>query len=279
MQICVHTLVKNEERYLWFAVSAVTPYVDKVLLWDTGSTDNTIKISKELIKKYGDKIDFKEVGNVDIRGFTEVRQDMLERTKADWFVIVDGDEVWWDHPFKAMVDMIREKGDLLDSIGCRFYNLVGDIFHYQDESAGKYSIDGKVGHLTIRAINRKIPRLHFGKPHGQQGIFDGDEKLIQELRKSRRKFIDKQTYLHFTHVRRSSKGFDEKVPKRSHKLKYEIGKELPLDFYYPEVFFRPKPNFTHSPWDCIDRAFLSKAYVQTPLKRIKRSVVRSGSGY
>lgn len=50
--ITVHTLVKNEERYLWFAVTSVIDYVDKMLLWDTGSTDRTIQLIKELKKRY-----------------------------------------------------------------------------------------------------------------------------------------------------------------------------------------------------------------------------------
>lgn len=50
MKIIVHTLVKNEERFLWFAVSSVIDYVDKVFLWDTASTDDSIKIEKKLKK-------------------------------------------------------------------------------------------------------------------------------------------------------------------------------------------------------------------------------------
>lgn len=278
MTIWAHTLVKNEERYLWFAVGSVAPYVDKVLLWDTGSTDNTVKIAKELTKRFPDKIDFKEVGNVDINQFTVVRQEMLERTKADWFLIVDGDEVWWDEQIKTMVDLIRDKGNSLDSIGCRFYNLVGDIFHFQDESAGKYTIDSRVGHLTIRAVSRKIKGLHFGKPHGQQGLLDADERLIQDRPPLGRYFIDQKTYLHFTHLKRSASG-DVNVPKRMPKLKYELGKSFPLDFYYPEVFFKDKLDIVSSPWFTMDVYFRARSYIETPPRKLKRKLVKSRSGY
>ena len=82
MSICGHTLVKNEERYLWFAVTSVIEYLDKLLLWDTGSKDNTVKIAKELQNKYPNKIDFKEVGEVDISEFTSVRKEMLDQTRG-----------------------------------------------------------------------------------------------------------------------------------------------------------------------------------------------------
>ena len=73
MQICDHTLVKNEERYLWFAVTSVIEHIDKVMLWDTGSTDNTRKIIDDLIKKYPDKVEFKEVGDVNREEYTSMR--------------------------------------------------------------------------------------------------------------------------------------------------------------------------------------------------------------
>ena len=46
--IWVHTLVKNEEKYLWYAVMSVADFVDKVLLWDTGSSDKTVEIIKQI---------------------------------------------------------------------------------------------------------------------------------------------------------------------------------------------------------------------------------------
>lgn len=279
MSIWVHTLVKNEERYLWFAVSSVIDHVDRLLLWDTGSTDNTVKIAKELVKKFGEKIDFRQVGEVDINEFTLVRQEMLKSTKADWFIIVDGDEVWWEGTIRYLLSVIEEGGANLDSIGCRYFNLVGDIYHYQNESAGKYNIDGKVGHLTLRAFNRDIVGLHFGKPHGQQGLFTKSEKLVQDLPKNRRYFMDQKTYLHFTHLPRSIGSKDEDVPKRSFKLKHELGKEFPLDFYYPEVFFREKANFIESPWSPMDRQFFIKSRMLTPARKLKRKLVRTGSGY
>ena len=52
MTIYAHTLVKNEARWLWFSVTSVINYIDKLLLWDTGSTDGTLEVVEELKKKY-----------------------------------------------------------------------------------------------------------------------------------------------------------------------------------------------------------------------------------
>lgn len=280
MRIWAHTLVKNEERYIWFAVTSVIDYVDKLLLWDTGSSDGTPALIEELKRNYPKKIDTREVGEVDIYEFTEVRQEMLDRTKGDWILLVDGDEVWWEDSIKELVEIIRQKGDRLDSIVSRYINLVGDIYHFQEEAAARYTIDGKRGHLTIRAINRRIPGLHIARPHGQQGFFDGKGKLIQERTSKKRMFVNMPSFLHFTHlVRSSTREKDLVVPKRKIKLKYEIGQPLPLDFYYPEVFFKPRPKTVPSPWGKMDFSFFLKSAFLTLPRKVKRRLIQGSSGY
>jgi len=279
MKIWAHTLVRNEERYLWYAVSSVVNYVDRVMIWDTGSEDNTVEIARELRKEYGRKIEVKQLGKVDINRFTRVRQQMLEETKSDWFFILDGDEVWWDDSIIGVIREIGEKGGGLDSIVSGYYNVVGDIFHYQEEAAGRYSIDGETGHLTIRAMNRHIKGLRFERPHGQQAIVDGRGKPIQEMDSKRRVKLPGK-YMHFTNVIRSNVEMDALVPKRAKKLKHELGKSLPLDFYYPEVFFRPRPSVVESVWRKMDGEFYYKSAVATPLRKFKRRFFSSGKvGY
>ncbi|MBU0923070.1 glycosyltransferase family 2 protein [Patescibacteria group bacterium] len=278
-KIWAHTLVKNEERYLWYAIMSVINYVNKILIWDTGSTDKTVEIIKKLQNKYPHKIIFKEIGEVNIDEFTSVRQQMLDETKSDWVLILDGDEVWWSDSIRKVVDTIHKQGDKLETIVNPYYNIVGDIYHYQEKRAGRYGIDGKVGHYTIRAMNRKISGLHLDKPHGTQGFFDGKGRLIQKRPQKFRKFINAH-FMHFTHMIRSStleKDLD--VPKRKIKQKIEIGKSFPLDFHYPEVFFKPRPNVILSTWGNMDRDYYVKALIQTPLRMLKRRVWQGKVGY
>lgn len=273
--IWAHTLVKNEERYLWYAVMSVADFVDKILLWDTGSTDNTLAIIEEIKKAKGEKISFKEVGEVNPEEFTKVRQEMLDQTKSDWILILDGDEVWWEESIKDLTNLIQKEGDILETIISPYYNIVGDIYHYQEKAAGQYRIDDQFGHFNIRAINRKIPGLHFEKPHGQQGLFDKDGVLIQERSKKYRRFID-APYMHFTNMMRSSSYTnDAKVPKRSLKFKYEIGLPFPKNFHYPEVFYLPRPGIVSSPWEKMSPIYLIRAIPETVVKRLKRKFLPS----
>lgn len=281
MRISAHVLVKNEERYLWFAVQSVIKYMDKVLIWDTGSSDATVGIIKELLKEFPQKIEFKELREIDIEEFAKARQQMLESTKSDWVFILDGDEVWWDDSIRELVDIIQNNGHNLDSIVSRYINLVGDIFHHQEEAAGQYSIDGKKGHLTIRAMNMKIPGLHAANPHGRQAYFDAQKIPVQNLEKKRRVHQEKIGYLHFTHLIRSDTRADDlKVPKRDFKYKKELGIPFPYDYFYPEVFFKPRPKIVQSPWVRMDQSFKQKAQLLTPLRKLKRRLIPNfKSGY
>jgi len=272
--IVAHTLVKNEARWLWYSASSVVNYVDKILLWDTGSTDGTLDIIDELKKKYPGKIEFKEYDEVTSETFTKARQEMLDATNSDWFIILDGDEIWFEDSIRKVIEGIKKDGDGIESIVVPTINLVGDIFHYQEKSAGKYKFGNRVGHYNLRAINRSIPGLHSQGIHGVWGWADGKGKMIQD--RDTYKFVD-APYLHATNLRRSVA--DAGVIKRSKKYRFEIGEEFPKDYYYPEVFFRDKPAELTSPWNPMSADYKFRAFFETPLRKIKRRVWLGKPGY
>lgn len=276
MEIWAQTLIKNEERWLWYSVTSVIDHVDKLLLWDTGSTDGSGQIEKELVKKYPDKIILKQKIQDTAEEFTKVRQEMLEETKSDWFIVVDGDEIWYENSIKKVIEMINDTDDNIESVVVPTINLVGDIFHHQDSSSGKYKIAGKVGHFNLRAINRNIPGLQSLGPHGKMGWTDGSGKMIQDRGIDKIKLID-APYLHATNIERSDR--DRDTVKRLKKLKYEFGLNFAKDYFYPEAFFKDRPNFIKSPWITTDSAFKFRAFFETPLRKIKRMVWKGGVGY
>ena len=279
MKIWVHALVKNEERYLWYSVSSIIDYIDKVLLWDTGSTDGSLEICQTLKQKYPEKIDFKKVQQETADEFPKIRQRMLDETDADWFLMVDGDEVWWNDSISKVVEKINSEGNRTESVVVRMVYPVGDIFHRQEERAGKYELAGKIGHISLRGVNRKIPGLSSSNPHGTWGWTDQDGKMIQDRNLKNILFVD-AAYMHFSLMPRAgNRGGDFRVIKRAQKLKYELGTPFPKDYYYPEVFFRPRPGFVPSAWVPMNRPFFIKAALQTPLRKIKRRLFRGGVGY
>lgn len=267
-EIWGHCLVRNEECWIWYAINSVIDYLDKIIVWDTGSTDKTVQIIK-LLKN--PKISFKEFGPVTPETFAEARQEMLEETKADWLFLLDGDEIWTKEGISTVVKTIQEKGERIESIVVRTINWVGDVYHYQEEEAGKYQIAGRIGHYNLRAMNLKIPGLHADLPHGKQGYFDGEGRPIQERDPKKILFLP-VSYFHASFLPRSTKDFE--VPLRARKRKYEIGIPLPKHVKHPGVFYKPRPRIVPDPWIKMKGGEWIRAAIQTPFKKLKRRILK-----
>lgn len=235
-KIVVHCLVKNEENFIWYALQSVLPFVDKIMVWDTGSEDKTVKIIKSIKSP---KIEFKEKGSVDSIGHTHVRQKMLDKTdkkKYRWLLILDGDEVWGEKELVAMISEANRK--LPSAVIVRTINFVGDIYHQMPESEGKYEIAGHKGHLNIRLINLDLPNLKVENPHGGQ-TYTTNGVALQKLPKTKLFYSSDLFYFHSTHLQRSSR--DKVTLKRSFKRKYELGEKI-LQKDLPKIFFSKHPS-------------------------------------
>jgi len=264
MTIWANCIVNNEENFVWFAIMSVVDFVDKVLVWDTGSTDKTVEIIKEIIKEKGDKVEFKEVGRVDGLEFTKMRQKMLNQSKCDWILVLDGDEIWWEDSIKKITDKIRKDGNRIEGIVVPMVVPVGDIYHFQEQRAGQYELLGRKGHYSLRVINRKISGLHVDWPYGRESYFDIDGELIQ---KRKGVIFENAPYLHVTHLKRSG------LKRKKDKFKYELGNLVSKDYKFPEVLYKDYPRIIPSPWYKISGVSLLQAKLLTPLRKVKRRFV------
>ena len=276
-QIIAHSLVKNEERFIYYSLKSALPFVDKIMVWDTGSTDKTVEIIKSI---KSEKIEFQQKDSVDPQTFTKMRNQMLDKTpsKYTWLMLLDGDEIWPHDSLKKVSDFARENPEI-ESIVLRTHNLVGDIYHRLPESAGNYSLAERKEHLNLRFMNLKtIPGLNVSRPHGQQGYFDKNETLVQDRNPDKIKFFDLH-YHHATHLQRSSSRVeDKKVIKRSSKYKYELGEKMP-DQDIPQVFFENKPPQVPDVTQKAPASFWFIAALLTPLRRLKRLLLPAARGY
>lgn len=262
MKITAHVLVENEENFIWYAVMSVARHVDEIILFDAGSRDKTPEILREIKNRLGSKIKIDSVGKLSAHEYPRARQKMLDLTKDGWIIIVDGDEVWWEEGIMKLVNTIKSKDDSLDTIVTRYKTCIMDIYHYQDESLGKYVIGDEKGHITIRAINRGIKGLHVDRRYPFEGFYNGENTLIQNLEASRRIVLPEPGYLHLTHLTRTS------VHKE--KVKYDKGIAFPLDYYYPEVLFREKPSIVPDPWKVSTLQDAARAGILHMPRKVKR---------
>ena len=269
-KITVNCLATNEESWIWYAITYVWEYVDEIIVWSHGSTDMTDSL---LSSTKSPKLKYKRTVDANQANLTIYRQQMLDQTDADWLMILDGDEIWPDTNIRKTVKFIYDQGQNYEFLIHPYYNLVGDVFHYQDEAAGKYRIGQHQGHITTRFINlKKISGLHYERGHGQIGLFDQQNTLIQDRKPFEAKFLD-LPYMHTTHLHRSS--LDYTVSKRPRKFKYEIGTQFPENFAYPSTFYKSVPVSIASPWQRPNFSYWLQSLWQTPIRYLKRRLFES----
>jgi len=143
--ITVNMVVKNEDNWVWYAISSVLPFVDRLLVNDAGSTDQTVEQIKLIDSK---KIEFFKTPGGTAQHVTKIRQWQLDQTKTDWIWIVDGDEIYTQKLGQEIVGAV-ESGKY-EGVVVRRYDLLGDVYHFQSESVGEYKLLGHKGHLSTR---------------------------------------------------------------------------------------------------------------------------------
>ena len=77
-------IVKDEEQYLRGCLESVKPFVDEIIIVDTGSKDGTVNIAREFEAKV---FSFQWTGN-----FSEARNESLKHATSNWILYLDADE-------------------------------------------------------------------------------------------------------------------------------------------------------------------------------------------
>lgn len=89
MKLSIGMIVKNEEKYLERCLKGIKPILDNVeselIITDTGSTDDTVKIAKE----FTDKVLYFDWCN----DFAAARNIALKQSCGEWFMFIDADEI------------------------------------------------------------------------------------------------------------------------------------------------------------------------------------------
>lgn len=215
MKFTVHTIVKNEDQWVWYALQSVLSFASKILVFDTGSKDKTVELIKSIKSP---KIVFEEKGEVSSEGLVKLRQEQIDKTNTNWFLILDGDEIW---PSKQLKTLLKA-GDGASNIVALFNKVrvcVGDVFHYLPDSAGKYEIAGKKGNLNIRLI-KKTKDLKVTGIYPLES-FENNNGPLQRQDKNL-KFVN-CWYLHTSFLKRSSKDLQKTSGSLGKKKTWEKG--------------------------------------------------------
>ncbi|MEK7550195.1 MAG: glycosyltransferase family 2 protein [Patescibacteria group bacterium] len=83
MKLSVTIITLNEEKNLTKCLESVKNIADEIIVIDSGSTDETVKIAK----KFGARVFFRKFDN-----YANQKNFALEKTGGDWILSIDGDE-------------------------------------------------------------------------------------------------------------------------------------------------------------------------------------------
>lgn len=245
--ITAHVVVKNEEKWIWYALASVYNYVDEYIVFDTGSTDNTVSIIEEFISSNDieGKVIFFKKGEVTKEEFYLLRQEQISMTKTEWFLVLDGDEIWYEKCLDELIGKVK-KNNNVTLLATRFHNAVGDVYHYKDFTSESYEIKGVKGSVTIRAY--KIANgIHCKGEYGVEGYYDDKGQRIQ-LRNEEIEFLGGY-FFHTSYLQRSSSILsDWVIPYRRKKVFARFHGKVDQNFRFPEVFYLDKPEMVDSPW-------------------------------
>lgn len=259
--VTVQTIVKNEENWVWFSLVSVKDLVKSIIVYDDNSTDKTKKIVESIKDP---KIYLKSVKTNSPSDLTEFRNEMLKKTKTDWFVLLDGDEVWNSTTFKGFLKFLEKQPKDIYAVALHTRNCVGDIYHYLPEEAGEYEILGRKGHLNIRAY-RKLPGFHWKGGYPLESYVDEKGGSINSQDKHLAFFDD--FYWHMTHLARSSSR--EKVL-GWRKVKLEAGIKVKDSGQFPKVFNLVRPEIVPDPWIKVGPLQKIYSFALTPFKKLRR---------
>ncbi|MDB0440907.1 glycosyltransferase [Clostridioides difficile] len=149
MLLSIVMIVKNEEKILEKTLKSLTTLRSSVeselIIVDTGSTDDTIKISK----KYTENVYFHNWNN----DFSSMRNISISYAKGEWLLILDADEILIDS--STIVKFFKDGFDKkFNSASIQLKNL--------------YSYDKKLyGYCSVLRLFKNIDFRYCGKVHEQ----------------------------------------------------------------------------------------------------------------
>lgn len=170
MKISACMIVKNEEKMLEKTLPSLSQGVDEIILVDTGSSDNTVKLAE----KYGAKVyHFKWNDN-----FSAARNASLEAAAGDWIIWADADEFLKAEDLQALRKVLEASEEdayylpiyecnVGEETGSNFYNRLkvfrnGKGFHFEREfNEQVYTKAGQI--LETKNFLPKVKIAHWGK--------------------------------------------------------------------------------------------------------------------
>lgn len=263
MNFTAHMIVKNEDQWVFYALEAILPCATKVIIFDNGSVDKTAKIIQEIKSP---KIHFeKKLGEgVDL---ADLREEQVRMTKTEWFLIVDGDEIWPEDQLKILLKDGEAASKNIVGVYNWTKNCVGDVFHFLPFESGGYKIGDKRGNLNIRLI-KKTDDLKVVGRYPLESYCNGNGPLEKQ---DKNLLFSDCWYLHTTFLKRSSKVKTKTSGSFGKNKIWERGDTLEKS-KLPGVFFKSRSGNLPDPLYKRGIVYEVASRLTTPVIKLKRSI-------
>jgi len=245
--ITAHVVCKNEERWIWYSLMSIINHVDKILICDTGSNDKTVEIIKSINNP---KIELTEVGEVNPKQFTEIRNKQIKETKTDWIFICDADEIWDNKSLETIISRIHNCENNIIGAFVHYFEFVKDIWHYymgHEQIIFPLNEKKTYGWYALRFM-KNIQGMTCGNDYGAEGFFTPNGNEFHKNGFNNYLWGDDIYYFHSRNlIRSSSQENDAKVMLRTEKAHHHKINKIPeiykgLKVTYPEVFSIEHPH-------------------------------------
>lgn len=165
MGISACIIAKNEEKNIERCLKSLINAVEEIIVVDTGSTDNTIELSKI----YGAKV-FEMEWEDD---FSKARNYSLDKANEEWALIIDCDEELTNESIPILKDL--SKNQEFDGFGVIVSNVIGGQESYTVQSLR--FIRNKDEYRFHSPIHEQIGDVILGYK-GQYGVLSSKIKFI-----------------------------------------------------------------------------------------------------
>lgn len=157
-------IVKNEEQFLAGCLESAKPYVDEIVIVDTGSTDGT----KAIAESFGARVIDHEWKN----DFAEARNVSLDHARGKWVLWLDADE----RLCEGSGQLVRECAEAGDDIG----GFLVTITNQRDDDGKQLFIHQACRMFRLLPEVRFYQRIHeqIVQPILRQGLSIANSEII-----------------------------------------------------------------------------------------------------